>query len=690
MKPTQQNSKALTNIKMAWLVAAISCSLFAYGQGNSIWEGFDAYKNGEYRKAIEYFSNYLKSDPKSVDALYYRAKSYNYLEDYVSALVDLGNAIKYHSRKAVTPKDELYAARGNIYADIEQDDEALTDFTSAIKINPKNTDVLFDRANLYYHLKDYTASDADWNQVLKMEKENVHAQIGLSRNMTARGEVDDAIRLLDKLEKMDPNNPYVYKYRSRAYAQKGNYRKAIDDLIDWGYYDEVDGYMAQILSEYAAFELTYALAKVSELVVKEEEEKISWLFLRSSLYEDYEMYREAIEDYNSAEEFFESPNLNFLVSRSKCYLEMGAYDKAIEDANRGLALRDYAYLYLIRAEAKRLKGEYKPAIIDYSKSIELDPMSSFAYHKRGWTKVFDKDFEGALKDYTTSIELNNKSAYYFFLRADLYRTELNQPELAKKDYETVLLFDTVVARHSNCRQYALLHLGRVDEAIAHQQAILDQYPSSGNYYDAACLYSYMNRLTEAIAYLRTALETGDRSFVHMEHDIYLANVRETKEYKKLIEEWKAKSVELSSGDSNTDIYSEPEPAQEYVVKSKELRSGIYEMPCSVNDLPLNFIFDTGASVITLSSVEAAFMLKNNYLSEYDFRDRRNYLTASGDIMEGTKVVLRKIKVGDLELHNIEATVVHKQNAPLLFGQSAMGKFVKITIDNKNNEITFVK
>jgi clan AA aspartic protease (TIGR02281 family) len=111
---------------------------------------------------------------------------------------------------------------------------------------------------------------------------------------------------------------------------------------------------------------------------------------------------------------------------------------------------------------------------------------------------------------------------------------------------------------------------------------------------------------------------------------------------------------------------------------------------AVNDLPLKFIFDTGASNITISSLDAAFMLKNNYLTEYDFKDKRNFRTASGDIVEGSIIRLRKIQIGELELNNIEASVVHKQNAPLLFGQSALGKFVKIIIDNANNEIIFEK
>jgi clan AA aspartic protease (TIGR02281 family) len=197
----------------------------------------------------------------------------------------------------------------------------------------------------------------------------------------------------------------------------------------------------------------------------------------------------------------------------------------------------------------------------------------------------------------------------------------------------------------------------------------------------------MNRPTDAIKYLRHAFENGYRNFIHIEHDTDLDNIRNNHEFIELVDEWKQKTTEQSFNTNQTTDF-EPQPTQKYVVKTKELKSGVYEIPCTVNDLPLKFIFDTGASDITISSLEVAFMLKNNYLNDYDFGDKRNYRTASGDIVEGTKVRLRKVKVGDLELNNIDASVVHKQNAPLLFGQSALGKFVKITIDNKNSEIIF--
>ena len=80
------------------------------------------------------------------------------------------------------------------------------------------------------------------------------------------------------------------------------------------------------------------------------------------------------------------------------------------------------------------------------------------------------------------------------------------------------------------------------------------------------------------------------------------------------------------------------------------------MPCTINGLPLHFVFDTGASDVSLSSVEAQFMFKNGYLKPSDVIGRRAYLTASGDVVEGTSVRLHSVTFGGLTLNNVRASI----------------------------------
>jgi aspartyl protease family protein len=63
------------------------------------------------------------------------------------------------------------------------------------------------------------------------------------------------------------------------------------------------------------------------------------------------------------------------------------------------------------------------------------------------------------------------------------------------------------------------------------------------------------------------------------------------------------------------------------------------------------------------------------------------MIANGDIEVGTTIIFRKVDFGGLVLKNVKATVIENKNAPLLFGQSALSKYGKITIDNEKKIIT---
>jgi clan AA aspartic protease (TIGR02281 family) len=112
-------------------------------------------------------------------------------------------------------------------------------------------------------------------------------------------------------------------------------------------------------------------------------------------------------------------------------------------------------------------------------------------------------------------------------------------------------------------------------------------------------------------------------------------------------------------------------------------NGIYQIPCKVNGVPMNFIFDTGASEVTISLTEAKFLVKQNLLNKEDFIDTINYQMANGEIVEGTKIILKSIDIDGIILENVDATIINEQNSPLLLGQSAISKLGKYTIsENK--------
>ena len=106
---------------------------------------------------------------------------------------------------------------------------------------------------------------------------------------------------------------------------------------------------------------------------------------------------------------------------------------------------------------------------------------------------------------------------------------------------------------------------------------------------------------------------------------------------------------------------------------------VYSLPGKVNGLELNFIFDTGASDVSLSMTEAIFMIKNGYLIEDDFTGVSYSQIANGDIVENTTVLLREVEIGGIKLLNVKASISHTLGAPLLLGQSAIQKLGPIQL-----------
>ena len=126
-----------------------------------------------------------------------------------------------------------------------------------------------------------------------------------------------------------------------------------------------------------------------------------------------------------------------------------------------------------------------------------------------------------------------------------------------------------------------------------------------------------------------------------------------------------------------------------IIKMKK-QGNVYILPCRVNGYLMNMFFDTGADDVSISLSEALYMVKNGYLSENDITGKESYKTANGDITEGTKIIIRKITFAGLEINDVAASVMPDSDAPLLFGQSAIGKLGKIQIDPADNTLTVFK
>lgn len=109
-----------------------------------------------------------------------------------------------------------------------------------------------------------------------------------------------------------------------------------------------------------------------------------------------------------------------------------------------------------------------------------------------------------------------------------------------------------------------------------------------------------------------------------------------------------------------------------------------------NGLTRTFIFDTGASGVSISSSVFAAMQNNGLVTSSDIIGSTNVVIANGSVVAAKIIRLRSLALESFVVHNVEAFVMPDPHAPLLIGQTIVSKFGKVSIDYDNNVIILEK
>ena len=645
--------------------------------------GLEAMQEEKVDEAIDFFNKDLSENPKNGYSFSWIAHLRLSRGEYGKALTAVELAIKNLPKKDPDYVIFAYSTRAKTYLCLEDTLKALDDYSTAIKIKPDEPKLYESRAQVYYEQDRFDLSDADYKKMTELQPGDVMGYMGLGRNANAQKKWYDAIKWFDYVTKLASDYSSVYSFRAESYVGLKKWNEATDDIVmavslDW---ERKALYLIRDLNESG---ITMLIAKMKVQSAKSPNEG-KWPYLIGTVYEENKQYEKAVESYREANHKDASDAVYYRISL--CQSKMGNYEQALLSINQALNMDSTDLDYMVhKSEIYYDMGNPKDAISEWDKVLALQPEYAGGYYQRGWYKYQMRDYENAVEDFSMCIALDPTEAYAYVCRGDIY-SQQGKKELAELDFKKVIEIEHSPEEYQ-CIHYAYQGLGQNDKAIeAIDSIIARDDDKASSYYDAACLYGRMGNTKKSLEYLGKSLELGYNRFAHISIDPDMDLIRNTEEYKSLIRKYCQMEEPPKDSPVAFGAFNVPDSDDSYTVEVPFVKeNGVFKVKCEVNGLPLHFIFDTGASDVTISMVEATFMMKNGYLSGKDVIGSQRYMDANGDVAVGTVINLKEVYFGGQNLTNVRASVVRNQKAPLLLGQSVLGRLGKIEIDNQKQAL----
>lgn len=189
-------------------------------------------EQGQYAKAIEDLSRYIKLNPDELDNedlsynYYNIAECYNELGQYEEAILNYTKAIKLDNNDWT-----YYRDRADCYKELEKYEEAIADYSEAIRLNPESNYSIQKRGQCYKELKQYKEAIEDFANAIELKpdwwgfyKDRADCYKELEQHELAITDYTKAIELNKNSDILS------YLHRANCYVRLNKINEAVADF----------------------------------------------------------------------------------------------------------------------------------------------------------------------------------------------------------------------------------------------------------------------------------------------------------------------------------------------------------------------------------------------------------------------------------------------------------------------------
>lgn len=622
-------------------------------------------------EGIDFLDKEIQQNPKNGYAYAWMASAKEQQGEYGTAIFCIGEALKNLPKSEHYYRAWAHSLQASIFLELGDTAIALSEYAAAIKQEPDNSDWYEKRGKLYGWMKEWDKSSADFEKCIALSPGLVRGHILLGRNYYQQERYEEALGKFSYADKL-AHRSWTVSEMARAEAKLGRYEEAAEHAVEALKLEPFEETALKMMIACKNEEFTDLLRGKLRVQIKKNPNVPEWMLYLMYVDRNLERYEDAIRTAKQLKKIYPDASIDGMLA--DLYCDMGDWQQALHYQNEAMAAdsTDASYRYT-RCFIYYEMDSIAPMMADICKLLEENPESTKYYSTRAMMHFSQDRYEQAIEDFDTGLAIDPRDDHMRYNRGRCHEA-LGHTEKAQSDY----LRTEQTAGSAECRLFAKTSLGKKDEAMQLADSLL-KADSTEVLYNVACAYALMGEKELALNCLEKELSRGYVRFTYIRHDPDLRTLQGD-ELEQLLGKYEAIRDERIARFTEED---DEAPGEERIVEVPfTAAGGVTKVDCTINGLPLSFIFDTGASDVTISQTEANFMYKNGYLSPKDVIGTQRYQTADGNISIGTTFVINKINFGGLELSGVLASVVANQKAPLLLGQTVLQRLGKIEIDNE--------
>lgn len=293
---------------------------------------------------------------------------------------------------------KLYNA-GNHFLKSKKYDDAITQYTNAIGVEPTNAGYYYARGIAYELSNKLNQAYGDFERALVFKSKDVASLISMGRICNKLGKYSEAIEYLNRAKSIEKMNKDLYPERVIALMGLEKYDLALKASDTALMVKETAQNLYYRGIVYTKLNNDVMAQKEFERAIAKDKKYFEPRLALADLFIKNNKQKNALEQINNVLSA-DPRNAEAYIVRSKIYKANLDYPNAINDVSKTILINpenpDY---YMIRGRYYQEFNQHLNAIVDFSKYISLKPDDPDAYFARAKSYQDMMNYEKAIEDY---------------------------------------------------------------------------------------------------------------------------------------------------------------------------------------------------------------------------------------------------------------------------------------------------